>query len=82
VYYLEQTDQFAIVKISTTRSGAMGMPDTRLQDEDFYSIGDIAEILVPVRRYQVEFKQQDGIPFSFLKSTQEPLAMSAVNTTN
>jgi hypothetical protein len=81
VYYLEQTDQFAIVKISTTRSGAMGLHDTRLQVEDFYSIGDIAEILVPVRCYHVEFKQQE-IFFSFLKATKEPLTMSAVNTTN
>jgi hypothetical protein len=59
----------------------MGLHDTRLQDEDFYSIGDIAEILVPVRCYHVEFKQQE-IFFSFLKATKEPLTMSAVNTTN
>lgn len=54
--YVEQMDQFLIVRVVTQRAGCMGINDTRSQEETFYTFGDTAEIFLPATRYEVEYK--------------------------
>ncbi len=73
IYYLQQADLFAVLKTQSTRQGAMGMPDTRTHEEFFYYNGDCMTIIVPARKYRIEYRGRNLISCELESLDQPPI---------